>query len=87
MKCLCRIKQFNLFFQVSSDGTNHNQWNFHSRSLIVSIIVWKALVFRVTELLTTNKATNGQGKQGQPRLRILARQERRHTLNEPKSIL
>ena len=50
MKCLCRIKQFNLFFQVSSDGTNHNQWNFHSRSLIVSIIVWKALVFIPGEL-------------------------------------
>ena len=42
---------------------------------------------RVTERLTTNKASNGQGKQGQPRLRILARQERRHNLNEPKTIL
>ena len=34
-----------------------------------------------------NKDIHGQGKQGQPRLRILARQERRHTLNEPKTIL
>ena len=66
---------------MSSDGTNHNQWNSESAVEIHEIYL------RVTELLTTNKATNGQGKQGQPRLRILARQERRHTLNEPKSIL